>query len=118
MEFCFYIFCLLALVSCTDNKAEINTCNLNNPLEELAFLKDAKDNIDQIDCGGVSSIIQYTFNSAFVFEVNICSQIGDAQTLVYDCAGEIVCTFGGIAGVNTCPDFNENATNKMILWEN
>jgi hypothetical protein len=118
MKFCFYVFCLLILVSSTDRSEEINTYNVNDPLEELAFLKDAKDSIDGIDCGGASSIIQYTFNLAVVFEVTICSQIADAQTLVYNYTGEVICTFGGIAGVNTCPYFYRKVTNKIILWEN
>ena len=118
MKFCFYVFCLLVLASSTDSLEEINTCDVNDPLEELAFLKDAKDNIDRINCGGVSSIIQYTFNLAVVFEVNICSQIADAQTLVYNYTGEVICTFGKIADVNTCPYFYKKVTNKIILWEN
>lgn len=110
-------FCLVFLFSCTENDST-SVCGSENPLEFLEFLKEAKNTINSIDCAGKSSIIQYTYNSESVFLINICDQIADGQTLVYNCAGKVVCKFGGIAGENTCPDFYENATNKIILFEN
>lgn len=115
----------LGLVSCEESN-EVNTicekvivvCNEQRPLENLTFLKEAKDTIDRIDCAGKSSITQYTYNSEIVFEIIICNQIADGQTFVYNCAGEVVCVFGGIAGVNTCPDFAKTATDKIILYGN
>jgi hypothetical protein len=96
----------------------IIVCNTENPLQDLPFLKEAKDNLDKIDCAGKSSITQYTYNSETVFKVIICNQIADGQTFVYNCAGETVCVFGGIAGVNTCTDFEKTATDKIILYGN
>ena len=110
-------FCFIFLLSCENNNST-TTCDSENPLEDLAFLKEAKNTIDRVDCAGKSSIIQCFYNSETVFLINICDQIADGQTLVYNCTGEIVCKFGGIAGENTCPDFNEKATNKIILLEN
>lgn len=109
---------IIVAFSCNDNNDISLTCGVENPLEELSFLKNAKDNIDQIDCGGESSINQYTFNSEVVFEIIICNQIVDGQTFVYNCSGEVICTFGGIAGENTCPDFENLRTNKIILYGN
>ncbi|WP_299666919.1 hypothetical protein [uncultured Polaribacter sp.] len=103
---------------CDESKTIATVCNVENPLEDFAFLKEAKNSIDVIDCGGKSSITQYTYNSEIVFEVNICDQIADGQTIVYNCSGETVCIFGGIAGQNTCPDFEDNATNKILLYGN
>ena len=110
------IFAILSMYSCENNTP--NICDVENPLEELTFLKEAKNTIDRIDCAGKSTIVQYTYNSQIVFLVDICNQIADGQTFVYNCSGEVVCEFGGIAGINTCPDFNKNATNKIILLEN
>jgi len=115
MKFCFYIFCLLVLVCFTDNSEEINTRNLNNHLEELAFSKEAQDSQDLLDWIGIGSIIQYTFNLAHVFEASTCSQIACDQTLSYNDTGEVICTFGKIADVNTCPYFYKKVTNKIIL---
>lgn len=110
---------LYLFISCNDNQEVFsNTCKTNSPLIELSWLKEIKDNIDRIDCAGISSITQYTYNTKTVFEVNICSNITDGQTTVYNCEGEIICLFGGITGENTCPDFYDTATNKIILYGN
>lgn len=96
----------------------IVVCNTQNPLQDLVFLKNAKNTIDRIDCGGRSSINQYTYKLETVFEIIICDQNVDAETLVYNCLGEIVCKFGGISGENTCPDFEKEAKDKIILYGN
>ena len=116
----FLVFCvsLLTLYSCEENNKITSVCTIEDPLQNLEFLKEAKDTIDKVACAGKSTITQYTYNSNTVFEVNICDQIADGQTLIYDCSGEIICTFGGIAGENTCPDFYDTATNKIILYGN
>jgi hypothetical protein len=120
----FFLIILLLFLSCEENDTNticdkvVIVCNTQNPLEDLDFLKDAKDNIDRIDCGDRSSIMQYTYKSETVFEVNICSQIADAETLIYNCSGEVVCMFGGISGENTCPDFKKEAKDKIILYGN
>jgi uncharacterized lipoprotein YehR (DUF1307 family) len=112
------IIACFSLFSCEEKAQSSAVCGVENPLEDLVFLKEAKNTIDRIDCAGKSTIIKYTYKSEIVFEINICSQIADGQTLVYNCAGEIVCTFGGIAGVNTCPDYEETKTNEVILYGN
>ena len=104
MKTIFFLFSIVFLTSCPNDDMFSTTCNTNNPLEDLAWLKEAKNNIDRIDCGGNrSSITQYTYNSNTVFEVIICNQIADGQTFVYDCSGKFICTSGGITGENTCP---------------
>jgi hypothetical protein len=120
MKVIFFFLSILFLTSClNDEDAFSTTCNINNPLENLVFLKEARETIDRIDCGvNKSSITQYTYKSKTVFEVNICANILDGQTLVYNCNGEVICRFGGIAGENTCPDFYDTVTNKIVLYEN
>lgn len=112
------LIAIFSISSCDDNKEIAIICEIKNPLEELSFLKEAKDNIDRIDCAGKSTITQYTYNSKIVFEVLICGQIANAQTLVYNCAGETICSFSGIIEENTCPDFEEKRTNKILLYGN
>jgi hypothetical protein len=38
--------------------------------------------------------------------------------VVYACNGDIICQFGGIAGLNTCLDFAERAIKKKVIWKN
>lgn len=65
-----------------------------------------------------AEIIQYRYNNQFVYYVDDCKGCADAMQIVYGCTGEVRCTFGGIAGFNTCPDFFEKATDKKIVWQN
>lgn len=118
-------FAFLGLVSCEGNinnnancDKVVIVCNTQNPLEDLVFLKDTKDTIDRIDCGGSSLITQYTYNLETVFQVIICNQVSDHQILVYNCEGEIICDSTGLNGVSTCKDFNDKATDKIILYGN
>lgn len=119
------LFCFSLLFSnCEENdnnticEKVIIVCNTQKPLEDLTFLKDAKNTIDRIDCGGRSFINQYTYKSETVFEVNICDQNACGETLVYNCSGEVVCKFGGTSEENTCPDFEKEAKDKIILYGN
>jgi len=54
-----------------------------------------------------------------VFELTDCiSDRSDAMTVVYDCSGKLVCQFGGITGMNTCPDYPFDSENRALLWHN
>ena len=50
--------------------------------------------------------------------IDVCNGCADNLTTVYNCEGNVICEFGGIAGLNTCPDFDKNSTNKTIIYEN
>lgn len=53
---------------------------------------------------------QYQYNNQNVFLIDNCLGCADAMQELYDCAGNSLCLFGGIAGFNTCPDFYDKAT--------
>ena len=114
-----FILSFILFASCSETK-ELNstTCNTNNPIEDLSWLKEIRETLYKIDCAGISTITQYTYKANTVFEVNLCGSFADGQTVVYDCNGNIICKFGGISGENTCPDFYDLATNKISLYEN
>jgi len=65
-----------------------------------------------------SEVIRYKYNNQTVFYIDSCKGCADSMGVVYNCAGEVICQFGGIAGFNTCPDFFEKATSKKVLWKN
>ncbi|MBN1118519.1 MAG: hypothetical protein JXA77_15015 [Bacteroidales bacterium] len=65
-----------------------------------------------------AQIIQYNYKGETVFMINSCYMCPDALAVVYGCDGEIVCEFGGFAGLNTCPDFYSLATDSLMLWNN
>lgn len=105
---------LIFIFSCDEQIP--TTCGVEDPLQQLYFLQEAKNTIDVVQCAGKSQIIQYTYKNEIVFLVNICNSIVDGQTQVYNCQGEVICKFGGIAGENTCADFDTEAKNKILLY--
>ncbi len=108
---------IVLLTSCKDDEPD-KTCNYDNPLQEISWLKDIRDGFD-LDTGPQRQrIIQYWYNGKDVFLIQSCYQCPDALSVVYDCEKNIVCEFGGIDGLNTCPDFGQNATNEKILYDN
>ena len=84
-----------------------NSTWLENTLEALENSADQK-----------AAVIQYRYNNETVYWVDNCLGCADAMQVVYSCSGEERCTFGGIAGFNTCPDFFETATDKKVIWHN
>lgn len=91
-------------------------CNVEDPLKDLEWLKEIKTAMELNMGAAGSQIIQYTYNDSTVFWVDICAGCADNMIVVYNCKGDEVCKFGGIAGFNTCPDFEENATDKTLLF--
>lgn len=63
-----------------------------------------------------AEVIRYRYNNQTVYHINTCIDCTDSMAQVYTCSGEVICQFGGIAGLNTCPDFENNATNKKVIW--
>ena len=95
------------------------TCGTDNSLEDLAWLRNIKRAFEQSASAVKREIYQYTYEGNTVFLVDDCaSNCNDALQVVYNCNGDIICEFGGIAGLNTCPNFLDTATNKILLWEN
>lgn len=113
---------LFSITSCLDLADIDNTtssyCETADPLKDLIWLKQIKSNFEQSTSAPKKKIIQYIYNNQRVFLIDSCVDCADNLITVYNCNGTKICEFGGIQGLNTCPDFDENATNKIILWEN
>ena len=109
---------MIVLSACSKDDEDSITCNTNNPLEEISWLKGIRDVFD-LDMGAQRQmIIQYRYNGEDVFLIVHCYQCPDAISVVYDCEKNIVCEFGGIDGRDTCPGFYQNATNEETLYDN
>ena len=65
-----------------------------------------------------AEVIRYQYNSQTVYYINTCIDCADSMGQVYTCSGEVICQFGGIAGFNTCPDFENAAMHKKVIWHN
>ena len=112
---------LSALFSC-DPEPDLKDCS-DNPIENVGWIKelikketDSTYN-DSIYISNGLEIVQYNYKEQTVFLVEDCiKNCSDGLAIVYDCEQNVLCEFGGIAGLNTCPDFEANATNKKILF--
>lgn len=62
-------------------------------------------------------IEQYEYEGQVVISINNCVGCADAMTVVYDCSGNELCKFGGIAGYNTCPDFAAEAKFVKVIFK-
>ncbi|MCD4698013.1 MAG: hypothetical protein K8S16_17450 [Bacteroidales bacterium] len=118
-----FIIIVLALLSFSCNKTtdnqkpfpETGICNTENPLEELEWLKEIKTIIEMREIYVGAQIIAYKYYDEDVFWIDECYGCPDNLIKIYNCSGEVICEFGGISGLNTCPDFFENATDSTML---
>ncbi|AUP77294.1 DUF6970 domain-containing protein [Flavivirga eckloniae] len=110
----FLPFLLLALfLGCdeTDDNPSSKICS-TDPLENIEWLKELLNSANTNDL----EITQYDYKKQTVFSINNCIDCADNLITVYDCDKNKICEFGGIAGLNTCPDFDTEAINKKVLY--
>lgn len=95
---------------------EVYCDGVTAPARELPWLRELLtargNNSTELD------IYAYDYKGQQVFVVNDCHGCADAMTIAYDCNGNTVCQWGGLIGANTCPDFEEEATNKLLIYKN
>ncbi len=108
---------LLLLANCKTNKMKDLKNTATNPIEEITWIKELIADFEKNKMHK-QLIEQYTYNGKKVFMIHDCYQCPDALTYVYDKEKKVLCEFGGFIGKNTCPDFEEKATNKKILYQN
>ena len=114
MKHIFLILLTISFLGCseTDNEKPASKICLDNPLENIEWLKKLINNTDS----NGTEVIQYNYKNQTVFSINNCLNCSDNLITVYDCQRNKICEFGGITGLNTCPDFDTEATNKTTLF--
>ena len=102
-------FLCLALSAFTCEDSLVNPCGESDWLNaELQNMKRNK--------AGKGLIEEYRYKDQVVISITDCNGCADAMTIVYNCAGQELCKFGGIAGFNTCPDFANEATFVGVIY--
>ncbi len=112
----FFLYLALCF-SCENNDEQPSTTCTEKPLENIQWLKELVDK--ELEQGTSSSgleIIQYNYKKQTVFSINSCINCADNLITTYNCDKNKVCESGGIAGLNTCPNFDTEATNKALLF--
>jgi hypothetical protein len=99
---------LVLLFSC---EKDLNTCDSENPLEEIAWLSDLKASITNCTCE--VSIFQAKYNKGTVFYVAItdpvCNSIFNAD--LRDCSGNIVKNYP-----NADETFEREVTERKVIY--
>ena len=115
-----FFFAITFIATCKkdDQPKEATTCDIDNPLETLQWLKEIRDGFDMQANPLPKRITQYFYQGECVFLIDGCVGCDDNLTTVYNVDQDVICEFGGIAGVDTCPDFDTEATGELILYGN
>ena len=109
---------LICLTSCNSNKASDKYyCDSENPTEDIPWLKETKEVLMISAKMTGAQIIGYKYKGESVFYIDACYNCIDDIKSVYDCNGNIICEFGGYAGLNTCQDFETEATDSTMLFD-
>ena len=64
-----------------------------------------------------ASVEAYLYQGEKVYIFDPGSGYADWLFTAYNTKCEVICQFGGFAGMNTCPDFTENAEYLGLVWE-
>lgn len=64
-----------------------------------------------------ASVKAYRYDNETVYIFDPGSGYADWLYTAYNSKCEVVCEFGGFAGVNTCSDFDEKAQYLGVIWE-
>ena len=110
----YFLFLIILFISC-DGVNDDLVCGTSDPLKDLKWLKERKESLDKLTSIAGYFIIQYQYEGSYVFLIDQCAHCSDGIKVVYNCDGEIICTFGGKTGLNTCPEFNTTATDSIML---
>lgn len=112
MKNVFFIFCLLYIslsaFTCEDS--------ISLPCENSEWLQSKVDTM-KASRFQKGIIEQFEYEGQTVISIDPCVGCADAMTVVYDCSGNELCKFGGIAGFNTCPDFSNTAVFIKVIFE-
>ncbi len=121
LKFALLLFTITLMVtSCKkdDQPEEATTCDIENPLETIPWLKEIRDGFDMQANPLPKRIIQYFYQGECVFLIDGCIGCNDNLIVVYNLDKDVICEFGGIAGVDTCPNFATEATGELVLYGN
>jgi hypothetical protein len=111
------LFILFIVPSCKEKDNDGSACGVDNPLENIQWLKDIKTTLEISAKASGAQIMRYRYHNEDVFWIDACYKCPDNLITVCNCSGEVICQFGGIGDLNTCPGFREEATDSTMLWD-
>ncbi|XOV93077.1 MAG: DUF6970 domain-containing protein [Bacteroidota bacterium] len=117
MRFSLSLILLILLFSSCKDEIDLSSsaCGSSDPINDVSWLAAIVSDMEANKSRSMVSL--YSYKKEKVFLVSICYQCPDAITAAYDCDQNLICVFGGFAGQNTCPDFEDEAIFIETLYE-
>ncbi|MFC0185171.1 hypothetical protein SAMN04515674_112105 [Pseudarcicella hirudinis] len=107
---------LILMAGC--KKEEVKQSDSSNLSVTTITCTAIAEKIEEAKSGGNKiEVYSYEYKGKTVYLFDTCIGCADNMTIVYDCDGKTLCQFGGIAGFNTCPDFEKTAGNKKLVYK-
>ena len=99
----------ISLISCEKKEEPPCACDVENPQENLEWLKQRLEN------RFCTEVYLYTYNGQEYISIHDCPIGADMGVVTYNCDGTIYCQYIGLSGHSDCTaDFLENATKTLI----
>ncbi|MFL0685735.1 MAG: hypothetical protein ACJLTB_21445 [Algoriphagus aquaeductus] len=104
-KYLFLLVCSALLFSCNDEEGPA-VCGVENPVEDLVWLKEAVEFSQSNGLAGFAYLIQGTYKGKTVFIMENCCPFCLILSVVQDCRGVVI------------PDASVNdVTNKKVIWK-
>ena len=109
-----WLVLIMLLASCRQAEFISNSCGVNNPLQDLSWLK----KFDR-DNGTGSSIVQGTYQGQTVYVVSSCARCFNGSYIaLYRCDGSTICSGLGLdASPSGCNQIISVLTDRRTLVE-
>ena len=107
---------LLLFAGCEKEKNKCKFCGVENPLEDLAWLKTIVLEMEKSPMtSSISKCLYQKDKQGFLF--TSCVNCPDNMTVLVDCSGEILCAIGGYAGKKDTI-YNIDGNSIEIIYKN
>jgi len=115
-----FLCVIIVLTACSseeDKKEKIVVCGVENPLENLEWIKALVSSVTanpEIDSASLTSY-DYLDSQAIYLHKHIIGHY-DNPNIIYNCEGQIIFKLGGSQPNDSSAYFFNNAINPRIIW--
>jgi hypothetical protein len=105
-KFLLLFICSAFLFSCNDNEDPIGCGGVEDPVKDLAWIREAIQFSNSSGLAGFAYLVQGTYEGKTVFIMESCCPFCNIITVVQDCRGEVI------------PDASvSDVINKKVIWK-